>query len=257
MSTPSQRGQALVESLAVLLVLGALWVAIHWLAHYQDMALSATHASRFAAFQAARQVNPISAGAQNVHQPDAADAIGLYFSGVAHRWTDRRGVKQLEEEKDVNITWSRAQQLSAEGQPGSISSYASRLRREWSLEDVGILQARVHLSGIGHSTGDRPLTEGPIGLHFFDSAYPELMRSTSILTHPGHVSTDQAVQQQVAASQLAWASSYGASRAAAQEIMARAEGVDGGWSRAAPRVDWLAPWAGQVPGHLVKDYQGE
>ena len=56
MSTPSQCGQALVESLVVLPVLAVLWVAIHWLAHYQDMALSATHASRFAAFQDRKSV---------------------------------------------------------------------------------------------------------------------------------------------------------------------------------------------------------
>ena len=257
MSTPLQRGQALVESMVVLLVLAVLWVAIHWLAHYQDMALSATHASRLAAFQAAREVNPVSAGAQNTYQPThAAAAIGWYFSGVAHRWTDRRGIRQLDAEKDINVTLSRAQRLSPHGQPGAESNHASRLRREWSVEDAGILQARVQLSGAGRSTGDRPLTEGPIGLRFFDSGYPPLMRSTSILTHSGHVSTDQAVQRQVAASRLAWASPYAASRAATQEIMARADGVDGGWDRSAPSLDWLVPWAGRVPGHLIQDYPG-
>src|SRR5690606_39370283 len=108
-----------------------------------DMALSATHASRLAAFQAAREVNPVSAGAQNAYQPThVAAAIGLYFSGVAHRWTDRRGIRQLDAEKDINVTWSRAQRFSPHGQPGAESNHASRLRREWSVEDAGILQAR-------------------------------------------------------------------------------------------------------------------
>lgn len=44
--TTSQRGQALVEGLVILLVLLVLWVGIAWLGRLQDMGLQAVHGSR-------------------------------------------------------------------------------------------------------------------------------------------------------------------------------------------------------------------
>lgn len=240
-----QKGQALVESLVALLALAVLWVALNWLAHYQDAALSATHASRHAAFVASRGEQP------DGHQAEAAP----FFTGSAHHWKNRKGQAVLEFDISVSTSRQRLPPLSAAAQPGAGSATATTLRREWSLADEGILRARVALDFIGL----QPLVDGNsdaslLKLQGFDRAYPPLSRSISILTGAGHAGADDEVQSRVAASSLAWAAAHGVSRAAGTEITMRAEGVEGGWGRSAADFDWLQPWSGQVPGHLLSEY---
>ena len=241
-----QSGQALVESLVAMLALAVLWVALHWLAHYQDMALSAIHASRHLAFVAARAV-----------PEEAGHAVAQrFFNGLAHRWTDRRG-RVLLEDTAVHVSQSRPRPLSAQAQPGKNLPHSAILRRDWGLEDAGILRARVALDFSRMMAPSRKHGKGLLGLHVFDLPYPPVARSTSILTGAGHAASDAGVQDRVAASRLAWSDAQVASRTAGEEIALRAHGVDAGWDRADARFDWLRPWSGRVPGHILENYEGD
>lgn len=241
---PRQRGQALVESLVSLLALAVLWVALSWLAHYQDAALAATHASRYAAFVAGRG-----------EQLGAIQALYATQQAFPHRGGEPLVASSGVPDTSVSMSRQRLAPMSAAAQPGAGSVTATTLRHEWSLADKGIVRARVSLGftntplGVGASQ-DASLLK----LRDFDLAYPPLSRSTSILTGSGHGVTDGEVQSRVAASSFAWAAAYGASRAAGSEITMRADGVERGWGRSAPDFDWLQPWSGQVPGHLLTDY---
>ena len=239
-----QGGQALLESLVALLGLAVLWVALNWLAHYQDAALSAIHASRHAAFVASR----------GQHQ-DAGNALTpVFFAGRAHRWTDRRGHSILPSDRSVKLSWTRLPPLSPRGQPGGSMAHATTLRRDWSLEDVGVLQARLHVDfgRVENRRSDRDASL--LKLRAFEQAYPPLTRHISILTGAGHAASDGEAQSIVAASSLAWTAAYTASRAAGAEINLRATGVEAGWGRPAASFDWLQPWSGRVPAHLITEY---
>ena len=240
-----QDGQALVESLVAMLALAVLWVALLWLAHYQDINLSALHASRHAAFVATRIV---------ADEPPA-DLMADFFTGDAHRWADRRGQAVLDTETPALVSWQRLQPLPDLAQPGGSLAQAVVLRHDWSLADSGILQARVTpLFSTGAIHDARADGYSRLGLDVFDHAYPPLARSTSILTGAGHASSDTAVQDRVAASGLAWSLAHSASRLAGSQAWGRADGVDAGWNRPAPDFEWLRPWSGRVPGHLVTEY---
>ena len=238
----AQQGQALLESLIAALGLAVLWVAISWLAHYQDAALSATHASRYAAFAAARYES---------FRP-ALDIIRPFFTGNAHRWKDRKGSLVLDSENDLALRWS-LRPLSSAAQPGQAGTVASALRHDWALDHGGILQAHVEVSmGKPHEAGSvqRPLS---LRLDDFEGRYPFLARSTAILTGSGHADSDHSVQTRVAGSGLAWSASYDASVAAAGAARLRTAGVDQAWGRPAAGFDWLRPWSGYVPDYLLDD----
>lgn len=241
---PRQRGQALVESLVALLALAVLWVALSWLAHYQDAALAATHASRYVAFVAGRG-----------EQLGTYQALYATRQAFPYRGGESVVVSSEVPDASVSISRQRLTPLSVSAQPGAGSVTATTLRNDWSLADKGIVRARVSLSfgdpslGVGASQ-DASLFK----LRAFDLAYPPLSRSISILTGAGHGVSDGEVQSRVAASSIAWAAAYGASRAAGSEVTMRADGVERGWGRSAPDFDWLQPWSGQVPGHLLADF---
>ena len=237
-----QRGQALLESLIAVLALAVLWVAIHWLAHYQDMALSASHASRHAAFLATRaDPEPVV---------DAGALGQKFFSGSAHRWVDRRGTPLLQPESNVLPSWRRHAPLTALSQPAAASAYAATLRRDWSVHDRGILQATVAV-GFPQSGPATGTPDGPLKLSTFDEPYASFSRNLSILTGAGHAGSDTATQARLADSPLAWASPAATSRSAGAAVGALAQGVDAGWGRSGPQFDWLQPWRGQVPPHLL------
>ncbi len=246
-----QCGQALVESLVALFALAVLWVGLNWLGHYQDMALSMAHASRYAAFLATR-VEP----SELQGDERGRERVQRYFTGDAHRWRDRRGATWVDPEVALGASWHRDRPLSARSQPGADTPHATTLRQDWSLEDQGIVQAQVLMQ-----FHDRPQPGGGraeiLGLGVFDQAYPSLRRSSYILSGAGHAPLDSVAQERVSESRLAWAGAEGVSRNAGAMVADRAAVVDTGWSRAAPDFDWLQPWSGYVPGHLIEDYEGE
>lgn len=237
--TPCQAGQALVESLVAMLGLAALWVALHWLANYQDIALSAVHASRHAAFAASRMPP----------EEIRSDVTGRFFSGSAHRWADRQGHAVLDSQLPVRLSWQRLQPLSAQAQPGAGHAASQILRRDWLLEDAGVLQARI-APGFATDVAGRVRAHG-LRLQPLELSYPPLVRSTGILTGAGHAASDAAVQSRVAASGLAWTAAYSASQLAGGDARTGAGGVDAAWGRPQPDLDWLQPWSGRVPPHLI------
>lgn len=239
-----QTGQALLETLSVALGLAVLWVAISWLAHYQDAALSATHASGYAAFLATRQ------GSGDVQ----AAQVRSFFSGSAHRWVDRRGNAILDMERNLHVSSIR-HPLSPFSQPGQAAPHASALRREWSLEQGGILQAEVGLRLGGKGEIASPSQPFGLRLNQFDRPYPYLARSTAILTGSGHAASDQLAQTKVSESQLAWSLPYDASVASGRAVVLRTSGLEEGWGRPAVSFDWLHPWDGYVPQYLLSDYE--
>src|SRR5690606_38329884 len=128
-----QDGQAVVEGLLVLIALTSLWVAAAWLGHLQDMALSAQHASRQAAFSLTR--NPEEERVDRVRQQ--------YFTGPAHQWSDRRGNPMLGASRDsVQLHVDRRSVLHQRAQPGGIDDSAGSLRRSWRLQGDGVVTGK-------------------------------------------------------------------------------------------------------------------
>lgn len=240
---PQQSGQAVVELLLVTSALAVLWVAIPWLAHLQDMALSATHASRHAAFLASRG---------ELTQPGMS-TVEAFFSGGAHRWVDRRGESVLEAGHHVSLELQKSSPLSALGQPGDMHANASILRREWSLEDEGLITARVSLTFGGATRWARDGPREGLGLGVYDAPYPSLSRGTAILRGGGHAVSDSDTQTRVGQSALAWAGAQAGSMGHGRTVQLRTAGVDAGWGRAEPDFDWLSRWSGHVPAPLIVD----
>lgn len=231
-----QSGQAMAEGIAVLGVLLSIYGAIAWLGRFQDMALSAQHASRHAAFQQARSGTAI--------KPESV--IQHYFSGPAHQWADRRGQLVLGDKGNgVGLSIHR-QVLGSYAQPGGHGESAEALRNDWGIQDPGVLHVGVSLSGTLPLQGHHSTESGRFHA---DIGYPPTSRHTAILTGAGHASGDTQVQQVLGRSPLAWGSSASASYTAGGRIAAIMNKVDSAWNRPAPEFDWLASWAGRVPEH--------
>ncbi len=237
-----QKGQAIVETLVLMLVLASMWVAIPWLAHLQDIALSATHASRHAAFVAAR--------AEQAAEPAAM--VRSYFRGAAHGWLDRRAKAAVDPSADLTLNIQRSDTLTAFAQPGGLQPNVSELRRGWGLEDTGVLRARLSVQ-FRNDLRKRGVAgeDGLLGLDAFDGSYPSIQRSTSILTGAGNAESDTQTQAITAASSYAWSEAQAQSAKAGAVVVSRAAAVDAGWSRAAPEFDWLTRWTGMLPEYLI------
>jgi len=241
-----QSGQALIEAVAALLALLVLFTAMSWIARFQDMALQAGHASRFAAFSLARG-----------SAEEAPDTIRRhYFSGPSHQWADRRGRPLLSgQESEVSMRILPGPALAAEAQPGGGHPQAGRLRHEWLLED-GAAAARVIVMPRPPGVAPRAAEAGgPTRdwLSPFDLWYPALSRHTSILYGAGHAPGDQAAQTITGGSVLAWRDSATRSYHLGRDIQRRAQPIDAGWSRPDPVFDWLQPWAEAIPDHHLRD----
>lgn len=240
-----QRGQALAEGLVVLLVLLSVWVAVGWLGRFQDMALQATHASRFAAFSVARHhdLRP------------AADIQHRYFSGPAHQWKDRHGRSVLSQEQtEVSLLVRSDAALDAYAQPGGPLADASSLRQGWRVEDTGIVQAIVTIGSRATIQNTAHKADAfKIGLSVFDDRYPVLSRHTAILAGAGHASNDPDAQHRIAESKLGWSNSAEDSYRLGRHMQMRVQPLDRAWGRAAPEFDWLVPWASHIPErHLTR-----
>lgn len=232
-----QQGQALVEGMVALIVLISLWVGIAWLARYQDMALQASHASRYAAFTFTR----------NLQAPVESDVRQYYFSGPAHQWSDRGGKQLLTDGRaEVGLRYDSSSVLAARAQPGGNALYARTLRQEWHLDDKGISSGHITVAPLS-GRAMRPEIPSFTGLNYFDNQRLVLRRHTAILAGAGHAADDTAAQQVVADSALAWGHSAHASYALGARIAAAMARVDTAWNRTEPVFDWLVPWAGHVP----------
>lgn len=231
-----QTGQALAEALVALSMLLLIWAAIAWLGRYQDIALQASHASRYAAFATARGETP----EQNAIRQD-------YFLGPTHRWADRRGVLLLAKDQ-ITLDVGRGPSLSGMAQPGQAAAHAKTLREQWGLADSSIVDARISVAFTSRQLHGGPAANTFMsGIRDFDKAYPGLTRHTSILVGAGHALDDSNVQQRVAESDLAWGDAARTSYGLAQQIKTFMNPVDAGWERPGPTHDWLEAWVEAVP----------
>ncbi|MBV6303270.1 hypothetical protein KVP10_00140 [Candidimonas humi] len=237
-----QRGQAAAEALLVLLLLGALWVGTAWLLRWQDVALQAQHASRYAAFAATRDsaARPLE------------EIRGGHFSGPAHLWRDRRGASLLSAGlSEISLQVERGQALGPQAQPGGLHVDARDLRQGWGVGDTGMVTAHLAVDAFA---GEQALPAS--GLAQFDVWRPGIRRHTAILAGAGHAASDAQAQQRVAGSGLGWADAADRSYALGRRVQSWAGGLDRPWGRAEPVFDWLGPWAGRVPGQHVSDTLG-
>lgn len=234
--TKCQVGQALVEALVALSVLLLVWAAVAWLGRYQDIALQASHSSRYAAFTQARGEALL---------PDVVRQH--YFAGSTHRWSDLGGRLLLADKNQVQVEVSRGPQLQVMAQPAQAAHHAQVLREQWAVADAGIVDARIH---VAFTSAERQGPKAGVfmsGLRDFNQSYPALVRHTSILEGAGHAAGDAQAQQRVDGSVLAWSSAADASYGLTQQIKSVMNAVDAGWRRPEPTQDWLGPWAGDIP----------
>lgn len=219
------RGQALAEGMVGLAALAVLFWAIPVLGRYQDIALQAAHASRYAAFLAA------------VGAADEEEVSGMasttYFSGSGRRWRTVSGDALMPFAPVVSM---RRVPDATGMQPGAGHAAAAVLRREWQVGDDAMLQATVLA---------RP--RDVVSLGAAAPGFLGIARSTSILTGAGHVYSDEAVQQRVAQGAAGWAAAARRSTAAGREVTARMQDVDEAWARPRPDFDWLGRWQALVP----------
>lgn len=221
----ASRGQALLEGLVGLIALAVLFWAIPVLGRYQDIALQASHASRYAAFLAAIGMT---------EDQDVLDMASMAsFSGSGLRWRTVSGDALMPFAPGV----STQRVPEAMGMhPGAGHATVSRLRREWRVGDDAMLQATVRAQPRDVvSLG--PALPGPL----------DIARSTSILTGAGHAYSDEAVQQRVDQGAAGWARAAERSTLAGREVAGRMQAVDAAWARPHPDFDWLGAWQALVP----------
>jgi len=224
-----QQGQALAEGLLVLLVAGLLWFAIVQIAQLQDMAMQAQTASRVAAF----------AAAHDTLQTDLRAVRQTHFAGGAHRWRDAVGKPMLPDpDAQLDLRLRRLAPLPDQAQAGASHADAVQIRREWRLQDAGLVRADVGV---------------PVRVPFQDEASMTIRRHTAILRDAGHSTDDASAQRRVGESARAWGDAVHPSQVAGRRTQSLAQALDAAWGRPAPSYDWLMPWTGAVPGQVRHD----
>lgn len=235
----SQCGQAAIEALVSLLVLGVLWVGVSWLGRIQDMALHASHASRHAAFMAARQE----------HGTPVSTVLAGAFHAQIHQWRDRKGqALQSSVYPDIDIRFQRSEDTLPAGKDTPHGPQLMQLRNDWLNVDERVLTAHVSLVPL-ISTEQDEATGSLLKLHQFDASYPLIRRQTSILTGAGHASDDLSVADRIANSALAWSGPADQAYRLGRRVASVGARVDAGWNRPEPVFDWLRPWAEELPSH--------
>ncbi|OWT54459.1 hypothetical protein [Candidimonas nitroreducens] len=225
-------------------MLASLWVGTAWLLRWQDIAMQAQHASRYAAFAASRDADA---------QP-LEDIRHGYFAGSAHMWRDRRGASLLSSGRsEVSLQLARGQALGAAAQPGGEHPDAGDLRQGWRIEDAGVVTARVGVAAGSPAPAGAPSVSG---LAQYDAWRPNIRRHAAILVGAGHASSDAQAQLRVAGSGLGWLDPADRSYALGRQVQAWAGGLDRPWGRTAPVFDWLGPWAGRVPQQHLRPAAG-
>lgn len=237
-----QKGQSLAETLIVMLAILMFFTAIPWLGRLLDINLNQLNASRYAAFQYTRQLDGIN----------QEDLKQRFFTGVDKNWRDRQQQLIVNPEQ-IDIHIDRQHRLGAEMQAGMQAEYAGILRREWQVEDQGIVHVNMQVRP-QYSQSLRQKNSGlGLDLEFFDHLHPQLRSHTAILSDAAHSSSDLQAHQRTAWSNQAWGSAADGSYEVGQKIQSYAAPVDQGFERPEPVFDWLQPWSGQLPGHHLQD----
>lgn len=188
-----QSGQALAEAMVVLALFLALGMAVSGVGDLQWQGLSAMHASREQAFSYAR-------GQRHAVVP--------------------------------SLRVIRAAQPAGFMAPGGNGIAAGALRRDWHIEDAGMVTAWARYAVRRQIPG---------------ASVQTLYRQTSVLADAGHASDDGQAQRAIGNSGTAWGRAAHASMRAGRQAAAALRGVDAGWRRPAPDFDWLMRWADLSP----------
>lgn len=223
----SQSGQALAEALVALIVVVALWQGVAWLARIQDLALNAHHAARYGAFATTR--NPAMLKSD-------ADTDMRFLAAQRLQWVDQQGrwlLPQRYHEPQLKV--ARGAALPEDAQPGQSHQHSHQLRTQWQISERGVAVSGLSL--------EPRSTRGP---------WPRLHREVAIAVGAGHTSSDADTVQRIRQSSLGWSDTVHASIRLGQQVESGAAGTDQGWGRSLPDFDWLAPWAEEVPAHLIK-----
>lgn len=229
-----QQGQALVESLVLLLILISFFIAIPYLGRLIDISITQSNASRYGAFQLTRQLTGLN----------ESYIKEKFFLKNDQQWRDRQNQK-IVHEGNILLHVSRLEKLSNGMQPGK--KKAQVLREEWGIEDKGIARVDVSVSPSYTQGKSRTSTALGLGLVFFDGINPFIKRHTSILTDAGHSDSDLSTHKRTARTNTAWGKAAKGSYELGRSIQSYAAPVDRGFSRPQPVFDWLEPWAGKIP----------
>lgn len=265
-----QAGQAVVEAIVSLMVLGVLIHVVAATDRLQDLALRASLAGRYAATLLTRQVEPGNAL--------AADVADRFFNGSRHRWQTRDGESMLEGASSVRLAVAEGQGVAGM-QVGQMDAIAGPIRQEVLRRDRGITHATVDVqprlgrrkvsNGKRDGDGDQRVDRGmaqradrgfgqgvdrvvdPFGLTAWESMTPRLRRHTAILTDAGHAHSDAGVTARLQASPQTWATSAARSAQHGRDVASQLARIDRPWNRPAPQFDWLTPWEHLVPADRV------
>ncbi|WP_427185076.1 hypothetical protein ACL598_08410 [Bordetella bronchialis] len=213
MNVDRQRGQAAVEALAGMALLGLLATAAITIGRFQWQGLQAAHAARSQAFRHALGERAAGHGEVAIAHPAAP---------AGHSGPVRLRVTRAAHAADF---------------PGPGGPAAAALRHDFGLADRGMVHARASIRGLPH-----PQHGDGLVLH----------RHTAILADAGHADGDAATQRRIAAARAAWAGAARASHASARQAAAYWQGLDQGWKRPRPNLDWLSPWSDLVPADRLR-----
>src|SRR5690606_40340928 len=112
---------------------------------------------------------------------------------------------------------------------GGTVADATILRREWSLEDEGLISARVSLTFWGGPRWPPHGPRGKLGLDVYDAPYPSLPRATAILRGGGHAVSASDTQTRAGQTALAWAGAHAGSLGHGSTVQSRTAGVAAAW----------------------------
>lgn len=236
-------GQALVEGMVLVLVLISFFIAIPWLGRLFDIGMQQMHASRYAAFQWSRQLQ----------SPDEKKIKHKFLLSNEHQWRDRRHQRIVTAES-INMRTERQIVLDDDKQPGKQVAQAATLRRQWGLQDQGVVNIKLAVSPI--YTGYKQNSSTSLGLDagFLERLPLTIYRNTAILVDAGHSDSDKTSHYRTGQSDLAWQEVAERSYALGKHIQRYAEPAEG-FARENPIFDWLLPWAGKLPKHHLESLQ--
>ena len=211
-----------------MVLLLALWTAGSLLFRLHDIALSAQHASAYAAFALAWTEENMKPGRYD------PDAVARFFAGPAHAWRTLAGHHMLAQQ-NLGMHTTHNDTLPTLAQVGGADGQARALRGDWGIEDAGVLTVQ------SQTRPDASFLLRHLG------AAPTIRRHTAILVGAGHADTATVTQRRLAQSWLGWRSPASTSLGLARHLGSRMSAVDAAWKRPLPLYDWLTPWAEEVP----------
>lgn len=235
-----QKGQALAEALILLIILGALFVAIMWLGRLQDIALQLSHASRHSAFKLAYQKHDI--------------AQDEYFADYLRNssWLKRDG-NNLPDNYELTVNNTNTNSYASAGKK---FSQPLQLFDELKLADKQIWRFTASSLINGDNSVRSKDSNAGYTLANFDLQQLQLSRFTAIMRAVPSINSDEQVQNNLSDSPSAWGQMARHSIGIGQQVTNRLKGVDSGWGRSMPNWDWLKSWTARIPARHLSNRGG-